>query len=257
MTGCRNPSILSIRTRIMCGRRIRLASLTVAVLAIIVASASAQTNTTNNTNNSNNTNNNSSSGGGLANAPAGVIISTEGLLRVRQVKDTVGDLNRTRIAEAKVRIGATLAKGSPMRKISLPRLEAAIADLVAANKPITDEMKALAGLTRLQYVFDYPETKDIVIAGPAEGFFPDFQGRLLGMNTGRAVLELQDLVVALRSFPPGGKPAHVISVSIDPTQDGLARMNQWIRSNPPNPANPASVAPFVEGMKDAQGLHTV
>jgi hypothetical protein len=241
----------------MCGRRIRLASLTVAVLAIIVASASAQTNTTNNTNNSNNTNNNSSSGGGLANAPAGVIISTEGLLRVRQVKDTVGDLNRTRIAEAKVRIGATLAKGSPMRKISLPRLEAAIADLVAANKPITDEMKALAGLTRLQYVFYYPETKDIVIAGPAEGFFPDFQGRLLGMNTGRAVLELQDLVVALRTYPPGGKPAHVISVSIDPTQDGLARMNQWIRGNPPNPANPATVGPFLEGMKDAQGLHTV
>ena len=139
----------------------------------------------------------------------------------------------------------------------LPDSAAAIAESATANKPPTDEMKALAGLTRLQYVFYYPETKDIVIAGPAEGFFPDFQGRLLGMNTGRAVLELQDLVVALRSFPPGGKPAHVISVSIDPTQEGLARMNQWIHSNPPNPANPASVGPFVEGMKDAQGLHTV
>src|SRR2546423_931341 len=185
----------------MPGRLFRLASLTAAMLAIVVASASAQTNTTNNTNNSNNTNNNSTSNGNLSNAPAGIIISTEGLLRVRQVKDTMGDLNRMRIAEAKVRIGGALAKGSPLRKISLQRLEAAIAECVAANKLPTDEMKALAGLTRLQYVFYYPETKDIVIAGPAEGFFPDFQGRLLGMNTGRAVLELQDLVVALRSFP--------------------------------------------------------
>src|SRR5205814_8836929 len=62
---------------------------------------------------------------------------------------------------------------------------------------------------------------------------------------------------ALRSVSPGGKPAHTISVSIDPTQEGLAKMNQWIRSNPPNPANPSTVAPFVEGMKEAQGLHTV
>src|SRR5206468_4205936 len=201
-----------------------------------------------------NNTNNSTSTGGIANAPAGIIISTEGLLRVRAVKDPLGDLNRTRIAEAKVRNGGALAKASPLRKISLQRLEAVIAECLAANKPPTDEMKALAGMTRLQYVFYYPETKDIVLAGPAEGFFPDFQGRLLGMNTGRAVLELQDLVVALRSFPPGGRPAHTISVSIDPTQEGLARMNQWIRGNPPSPGN---VGAFVEGMKQQQGLHNV
>ena len=105
---------------------------------------------------------------------------------------------------------------------------------MAKGESPTDEMKYLAGLTRLQYVFYYPETKDIVIAGPAEGFFPDPSGRVLGMNSGRAVLELQDLVAAMRAFPPEGKQTHVISVSIDPTQEGLQRMQQWLadRSGP-------------------------
>ena len=39
----------------------------------------------------------------------------------------------------------------------------------AGGQPSDDDLKALAGLTSVQYVFYYPETKDIVIAGPAEG----------------------------------------------------------------------------------------
>ena len=115
-----------------------------------------------------------------------------------------------------------------------------MAEWLAAGKQPTDEMKALAGLTRVQYVFYYPDTKDIVIAGPAEGFFPDFTGRMLGMNSGRAVVELQDLAAALRAFPPGGKPTHEIAVSIDPTQEGLARMQQWLRTIRPGPGDAAS-----------------
>src|SRR5438128_2423240 len=115
-------------------RLLGLASLAAAMLAVVAASVSAQTNNTNNTNNSNNTNNNNSNGG-LSNAPAGVIISTSGLLQFRTVKDPTGDLNRTRIMESRARLGGALVKGSPLRKISLQRLEAAVADCLAANKP--------------------------------------------------------------------------------------------------------------------------
>src|SRR4051812_5735650 len=208
----------------------------------------------NNNNNANNNNNNTANAGVVNISPAGVIISAEGVLRVKQFMDRTGDLTRTRMAESKARLGAELAKVSPLRKISLPRLEAAIAERLAAGKEPTDEMKALAGLTRLQYVFYYPETKDIVIAGPAEGFFADFTGRLLGLASGRTVVELQDLAAALRSFPPAGKQAHVIGVSIDPSQEGLARLNQFIKKNPPSPNN---VPAFLEGMKQAQGMHNV
>src|SRR3954453_23518846 len=160
-----------------------------------------------NTNNTNNTNNNGNSQNVGGTLPAGVIISPDGVLRVKPFTDRSGNLTRTRIMESRARLGAEVAKISPMRKISLPRLEAAIAERLAAGKEPTDEMKALAGLTRVQYVFYYPDTKDIVIAGPAEGFFADFTGRLLGLASGRTVVELQDLAAARRSFPPAGKQA--------------------------------------------------
>jgi hypothetical protein len=230
-------------------RGFRLLVLGALALAGFCAAPSWSRGQANNGNNGNNGNNN-----GLANAPAGVIISPAGLLRVNPVPDRTGDLTRARIAESRARLGTAVAKGSALRKISLPRLEAALAECLAANKPVPEEMKALAGLTKIQYVFYYPESKDIVIAGPAEGFFPDVQGRLLGMNTGRAVLELQDLAVALRAFPPSGKQSHVISVSIDPTQEGLARMQKFLTSIRPGPGDAESI---VEGLKRSQGLHTV
>jgi hypothetical protein len=226
-------------------------SLSAALLIATVLAASpvfGQNNNANNANNNNNMNN------GLANAPAGVFISPEGVLSVKQFTDKTGELAKARITESRARLKAELAKGSPLRKISLQRLEAAIAAQLAAGKDPSDEMRALAGLTRVQYVFYYPDSKDIVLAGPAEGFFTDFSGRLRGINSGKAIVELQDLVAALRAFRPDGKATSVISVSIDPTQEGLARMSQYIRSNPPSPG---SVPAFVEGLKDAQGLHTV
>ena len=83
-----------------------------------------------------------------------------------------------------------------------------------AGEAIDQEMQALAGLTAVEYVFFYPETNDIVIAGPAEGFFADPTDRLIGMETGRPVVLLEDLVTALRAYAPGGNATSVISVSI-------------------------------------------
>ncbi len=44
-------------------------------------------------------------------------------------------------------------------------------------------MKALAGLTKIDYVLLYPESNEIVIAGPAEGFVEDSTGRVVGIET--------------------------------------------------------------------------
>jgi hypothetical protein len=117
-------------------------------------------------------------------------------------------------------------------------------------------MKNLAGLTRLQYVFYYSESKEIVIAGPAEGFMADAAGRMIGVNSGRAVLELQDLVAALRAFPPAGKETHLISVSIDPTAEGLKAMQQWLQEIS-GKVRPGDANAIVEGLKQRLGLHNV
>jgi hypothetical protein len=195
--------------------------------------------------------------GGTGITPAGVVISSDGVLRMKTFVDRTGDLTRTRIAESRARLAPELGKPAKLRKISLPRLEVAVAERLAAGKEPTEEMKALAGLTRLQYVFYYPETKDIVIAGPAEGFFTDFAGRTIGLDSGRAVVELQDVVAALRAFPPSTRGVHEIGVSIDPTQEGLVRLQQYLSSGEGavRPGNDAGAV--MEGMKRALGLHNV
>ena len=56
----------------------------------------------------------------------------------------------------------------------------------------------------------------------------DLSGRPIGMSTGSAILELEDLVAALRAFAPGKNPPRTIGCSIDPTQEGLQRMREYI-----------------------------
>jgi hypothetical protein len=117
-------------------------------------------------------------------------------------------------------------------------------------------MQALAGLTRLQYVFYLPETNDIVIAGPAEGWASDLSGRKRGIESGRPVVELRDLVVALRAFPPSGSASPFISCSIDPTQEGLANMQQFMLALRGR-AVPSQTAFITNGLRRSLGMQNV
>ena len=118
-------------------------------------------------------------------------------------------------------------------------------------------MRYLAGLQRVRYVFYYPDSKDIVLAGPAEGWVPDPAGRIVGLTSGRPVVQLQDLVVALRAFPPGGRPTPLIGCSIDPTQEGLAAMQQFSAQHRLAGHARRARRPIVEGLRNSLGLQTV
>jgi hypothetical protein len=154
--------------------------------------------------------------------PAGVEIDADGVLRTRVYPDRTGELTRQRFEAARQTLPGEVMANSALRKISLNRLEKAIAVRLGSGEGLTDVIRNLAGLTRITHVFYYPETKDIVIAGPAEGFFQDLSGRMIGMDSGRAILQLEDLLVALRAFAPQSTSPGVIGCSIDPTQEGLA-----------------------------------
>ncbi len=67
-----------------------------------------------------------------------------------------------------------------MRKVSLQRLEKAVAQSLESGKGLSTELRTLAGLTRIEYVMFFPESKDIVIAGPAEETIESPEGRLVG-----------------------------------------------------------------------------
>ena len=164
----------------------------------------------------------------LANAQlGGVAVDAEGVVRLKSTADQTGALTKQQQAALRAGLNTKAAKKSPIRYISLKHLEQAIRE---HNGALTDEMRYLAGLLRIHYVFFYPDSGDIVIAGPAEGWTSDPAERIVGISSGRPVIRLEDLCVALRAFPPGGKVTRLIGCSIDPTKEGLKAYEQFVRS---------------------------
>ncbi|MDY0165257.1 MAG: DUF1598 domain-containing protein [Thermoguttaceae bacterium] len=186
-------------------------------------------------------------------ATAGVAIDAEGVLRTRMFLDPGDRLLQERVAAARASLDQKLLRPTPMRKISITRLEKVIAE---RNGVVTDEMRYLAGLQRAKYLFCYPESGDIVLAGPAEGWVTDAAGRIVGISSGRPVVQLEDLVVALRAFPPGKRPTQLIGCSIDPTAEGLAAMQQFLRSVGSH-ATPGHTQFIVDGLRNNLGLQSV
>lgn len=162
---------------------------------------------------------------------AGVELQADGTLRLKIFEPANGALRKQWEAMAKGKVPRDLAEASPKRMVSLRDLEQAIADSLKNKKPLPNEVRYLAGLTRVENVFFFPETNDIAIAGPAEPFAEDPSGWMVGINSGRPILELQDLIVALRGYPPRqSNGASIIRCSIDPTKEGLVRLQQFFRT---------------------------
>jgi hypothetical protein len=117
-----------------------------------------------------------------------------------------------------------LQKPTDLRFVSLKQLEAEAARAQQAGKPLPDAVRFMAGLTRVKYVLVYPEQHDIVLAGPAEGWRIDALGSVVGASSGQPVLLLDDLMAALRAAEQSNMSG--ISCSIDPTPEGMQRLQQ-------------------------------
>src|SRR3972149_5417758 len=79
-------------------------------------------------------------GGGTigAGATSGVAVDAEGVLRQTMVQDPTGNLSRQRVQEALARLGRDVARTSPLRKVSLTRLERVLAKQLADGQPVDD-----------------------------------------------------------------------------------------------------------------------
>lgn len=150
--------------------------------------------------------------------PQGVYIDAGGVLRTRKVD--AGDKLRELRKKAK-----ELKPDENLKFISLPRLFAAAKEKGA----LTDEMKYLGGMVKLEYVFVYPDEKDLVIAGRCEPVDASFPQRPVGKLTGRPVLQLDDLVVALRTCGPG-KDGTVFGCLIAQTTEAQVAMVETLKS---------------------------
>lgn len=141
-----------------------------------------------------------------------------------------------------------------LRMISLRALNEVCEEAVKNNfGRLPEEVQFLAGLQRIQYVFVYPEDNDIVFAGPGEGWRVDENANVVGITTGRPVLRLDDLLVAMRYVHEARLEG--ISCSIDPTEAGTRALQQVFkqqrrlgRVNPPV---------LEKAMKQAFGLQQI
>ena len=115
-----------------------------------------------------------------------------------------------------------LNAATELRRVSLRGLSEVITSAAANGTEIPDEVKYLAGIQRVKYVLVYPEQRDIVLAGPGEGWKLNDRGDVVGVRTGLPVLHLDDLLVALRTTQQAREVG--VSCSIDPTEEGTRRM---------------------------------
>jgi hypothetical protein len=176
-------------------------------------------------------------------AVGGVSIDAEGVL-ARTSAEQSSRLREARLqalAEMDREIGRELTAPSKMRKVSLRRLAAALEERRRQGLPPTDELQNLAGLARVEYVFVDPQARDIVLAGPAEGWTVNAEGQLVGRTSGEPPLQLDDLVVALRAARDQLTTHELITCSIDPTEEGARRFSRQMKSQGANPT-PAAIA---------------
>jgi hypothetical protein len=186
---------------------------------------------------------------------AGVFVDAEGVLRNERKEDPNGAVTAQRIQAARTGLDPKLVKKSDLRKISLNRLEAEMKKRLADGQKPTEDMLHLAGMTRIKYVFYYPETKDIVIAGPAGGYAADLSGRVRNIDSGMPTLMLDDMIVALRTFfKSDADRAPLVSVSIDPTKEGLQKMQTFLQGIRPTPGDAEFI---VNGLRESLGLQTI
>ena len=181
----------------------------------------------------------------------GVSVDAAGVVKNSTV-DVLNDLRQRRL-QAQTKVSDDLAEKVELRKISLKRMMAETKKAQDAGKDIPDEVHHLAGIQRIKYVFVYPEENDIVFAGPAEGWKLDAAGNVVGMTTNQPVLQLDDLLIAVRSADELLRGS--ITCSIDPTQEGMARLQQFVKAQGGNIG--ANAQQTITGIEEALGPQTV
>jgi hypothetical protein len=144
---------------------------------------------------------------------------------------------------------------SALRKISLTRLEKQVQLRLAAGRPPTETMQVLAGLQRIRYVFVYPETGDLVLAGPAGDWKTDAEDRVVSADGGQPVVRLDDLVVVFRHVVASGDGQ--FGCLIVPRQEGLQRLRAFIDESSKAPLKPGQRPAWLAQLRSSLGRQDI
>jgi hypothetical protein len=199
-------------------------------------------------------------GGGAAEIrpfPGGVLVDASGMLKLKARADVARNLVAKRGAAPPVGAATSNSarQASTLRYVSLPRLEREMIRRQAAHQLFDPAMLTLAGLRRVRYVFVYPESGDLVLAGPAGDWSVDKDGRIVAADTHEPVVRLDDLLVIFRR----GKEAadSHFGCSINPRQEALAKTQAFLTASSQQPLEPSHRKQWLEDLRDSVGRQDI
>ncbi|MFM9059716.1 MAG: DUF1598 domain-containing protein [Planctomycetaceae bacterium] len=153
----------------------------------------------------------------------GIAIDAEGVVQNLEPRAVEALAAERRAALAKEPLPGAAGE---LRKVSLARIIAALTSAPGADKPLPVDVAYLGGLERITHVFVDPDGHDIVLAGPGGVPTIDAAGNVVAKASGRPLLHLEDLVTCLRTIDAARRGG--MTCSIDPTPEGLARVQQFL-----------------------------
>jgi hypothetical protein len=193
--------------------------------------------------------------GAIEEFPGGVYVDTDGLIKRIAVEPGASvALEAARETSRSFSGRRDIRRASRLRKVSLTKLERHLQMLWARGHEPNEAMRNVAGLQRVQYIFVYPESRDIVLAGPAGDWTTDLEGRTVSLDSRRPVVKLDDLVVALRNA--FSKDAR-FGCSITPRKENLAAVQSYLSESARSPLKPSQRKAWLTGLRERLGRQDV
>ncbi len=193
--------------------------------------------------------------GSIAPFTNGVYVDADGVLRRVLKPQKAEGLAVARLDALKSEDNTDVRRSSPLRKVSLTRLEKQLQLHQAGGFPVSEDMLNLAGLEKIKYVLVYPETGDLVLAGPASSWRVDAEGRRVSRTSGRPILQLDDLVVVLRYLT--AVPDGMFGCSINPSAEGLKRTKEFAEQSSSTPLKPGQRTAWLKKLREQMGRQSI
>jgi ferredoxin len=148
------------------------------------------------------------------------MIDSDGVLRNSTAEDQSRNLEQLRSTMQGAQ--GDLARATDLRLISLKGIQQMVLDAQKQGKSIPEDVFCLGGLTRIDYVFVYPERNDIVLAGPAEPWAIGPQGsivalpsanQLLVTETGGKLRMIRE-TIERSEMPDAGRMSKIVAIAL-------------------------------------------
>ncbi|MEI6241310.1 MAG: DUF1598 domain-containing protein [Planctomycetia bacterium] len=181
-------------------------------------------------------------------AVGGISVDAHGIVRTLEPEASQELAKRRRELLAQ---GAGVdGKPAALRKVSLARLCKAVDEFGSTGKPLSMDVIFLGGLERITHVFVDPDGHDVILAGPADAAVVDASGNIVSAVNGRPLLQLEDLITALRAID--GARAGGIRCSIDPSPEGVTKLQRYLGSLTSIGTNPEATLRTMENVLGPQ-----